>query len=346
MKTIKELTRPNIWSLAPYSSARNEYSGHVAHVFLDANENPFNGPYNRYPDPLQESLKERLSEVKNVPAENIFLGNGSDEAIDLVYRCFCEPKKDNVVAICPTYGMYEVCADINDVEYRKVMLDENYQITAEKLLAACDANTKAIWICSPNNPTGNNIMGEEIEKVIENFDGIVVVDEAYIDFSNQKSFKHYVGNDNYNVIVLQTMSKAWGSAAIRLGMAFAKKEIIGIFNKVKYPYNVNMLTQEQAMKRLKDTQPVEQWVNILLQERERTIEAFGELPICEKIYPTDANFFLAKVKDAQKAYDYLVDKGIIVRNRTKVALCNNCLRVTIGTREENNELIGALRDMK
>ena len=346
MKTIKELVRPNIWSLAPYSSARNEYSGHVAHVFLDANENPFNGPYNRYPDPLQESLKERLSEVKNVPAENIFLGNGSDEAIDLVYRCFCEPKKDNVVAICPTYGMYEVCADINDVEYRKVMLDENYQITAEKLLAACDANTKAIWICSPNNPTGNNIMGEEIEKVIENFDGIVVVDEAYIDFSNQKSFKHYVGNDNYNVIVLQTMSKAWGSAAIRLGMAFAKKEIIGIFNKVKYPYNVNMLTQEQAMKRLKDTQPVEQWVNILLQERERTIEAFGELPICEKIYPTDANFFLAKVKDAQKAYDYLVDKGIIVRNRTRIALCNNCLRVTIGTREENNELIGALRDMK
>lgn len=346
MKTIKELVRPNIWSLAPYSSARNEYSGHVAHVFLDANENPFNGPYNRYPDPLQESLKERLSEVKNVPAENIFLGNGSDEAIDLVYRCFCEPKKDNVVAICPTYGMYEVCADINDVEYRKVMLDENYQITAEKLLAACDANTKAIWICSPNNPTGNNIMGEEIEKVIENFDGIVVVDEAYIDFSNQKSFKHYVGNNNYNVIVLQTMSKAWGSAAIRLGMAFAKKEIIGIFNKVKYPYNVNMLTQEQAMKRLKDTQPVEQWVNILLQERERTIEAFGELPICEKIYPTDANFFLAKVKDAQKAYDYLVDKGIIVRNRTRIALCNNCLRVTIGTREENNELIGALRDMK
>ena len=346
MRTIKELVRPNIWSLAPYSSARNEYSGHVAHVFLDANENPFNGPYNRYPDPLQESLKERLSEVKNVPAENIFLGNGSDEAIDLVYRCFCEPKKDNVVAICPTYGMYEVCANINDVEYRNVMLDENYQITAEKLLAACDANTKAIWICSPNNPTGNDINNEEIEKVIENFDGIVIVDEAYIDFSKQKSFKQYVSNDNYNVIVLQTMSKAWGSAAIRLGMAFAKKEIIAIFNKVKYPYNVNQLTQEQAMKRLKDTQPVEQWVNILLQERGRTIEAFGELPICEKIYPTDANFFLAKVKDAQKTYDYLVDKGIIVRNRTRISLCNNCLRVTIGTREENNELLGALRDMK
>ena len=346
MRTIKELVRPNIWSLAPYSSARNEYSGHVAHVFLDANENPFNGPYNRYPDPLQESLKERLSEVKNVPAENIFLGNGSDEAIDLVYRCFCEPKKDNVVAICPTYGMYEVCANINDVEYRNVMLDENYQITAEKLLAACDANTKAIWICSPNNPTGNDINNEEIEKVIENFDGIVIVDEAYIDFSKQKSFSRYINSETSNVIVLQTMSKAWGSAAIRLGMAFAKKEIIAIFNKVKYPYNVNLLTQEQAMKRLKDTQPVEQWVNILLQERGRTMEAFGELPICEKIYPTDANFFLAKVKDAQQTYDYLVDKGIIVRNRTRISLCNNCLRVTIGTREENNELLGALRDMK
>jgi histidinol-phosphate aminotransferase len=242
--------------------------------------------------------------------------------------------------------MYEVCANINDVEYRNVMLDENYQITAEKLLAACDANTKAIWICSPNNPTGNDINNDEIEKVIENFDGIVIVDEAYIDFSKQKSFNRYINSETSNVIVLQTMSKAWGSAAIRLGMAFAKKEIIAIFNKVKYPYNVNQLTQEQAMKRLKDTQPVEQWVNILLQERGRTMEAFGELPICEKIYPTDANFFLAKVKDAQKTYDYLVDKGIIVRNRTRVSLCNNCLRVTIGTREENNELLGALRDMK
>jgi histidinol-phosphate aminotransferase len=346
MKTIKDLTRPNIWSLAPYSSARNEYSGHVAHVFLDANENPFNGPYNRYPDPLQEELKERISSIKNVPAENIFLGNGSDEAIDLVYRCFCEPKKDNVVAICPTYGMYEVCADINDVEYRKVLLDEDYQIKAEKLLAACDANTKAIWICSPNNPTGNNINSEEIEKVIEQFDGIVVVDEAYIDFSNQKSFKRYVSNDNYNVIVLQTMSKAWGSAAIRLGMAFAKEDIIGIFNKVKYPYNVNALTQEQAMKRLNDPQAVSQWVSILLQERGRMVEAFAELPICEKVYPTDANFFLAKVEDAQGTYDYLVEKGIIVRNRTRITLCNNCLRVTIGTREENNELLGALRSMK
>jgi histidinol-phosphate aminotransferase len=239
-----------------------------------------------------------------------------------------------------------VCADINDVEYRKVMLDKDYQISADKLLAACDANTKAIWICSPNNPTGNNIRSEEIEKVIELFDGIVVVDEAYIDFSTQKTFSRYAGNDDSNVIVLQTMSKAWGSAAIRLGMAFAKKEIIGIFNKVKYPYNVNMLTQEQAMKRLNDIQAVSVWVNILLQERGRMVEAFAELPICEKVYPTDANFFLAKVKDAQGTYDYLVEKGIIVRNRTRITLCNNCLRVTIGTREENNELLGALRSMK
>jgi len=346
MRTIKDLVRPNIWSLAPYSSARNEYSGHVAHVFLDANENPFNGPYNRYPDPLQENLKESLSKVKKVPVENIFLGNGSDEAIDLVYRCFCEPKKDNVVAICPTYGMYEVCADINDVEYRNVLLDDNYQITAEKLLGACDENTKAIWICSPNNPTGNNINNEEIEKVMEAFDGLIIIDEAYIDFSSQKTFSRYINSENCNLIVLQTMSKAWGSAAIRLGMAFAKKEIIDIFNKVKYPYNVNMLTQEQAMKRLKDSQAVEQWIQIILQERGRMIVAFNELPICENVYPTDANFFLAKMKDAQGTYDYLVEAGIIVRNRTRITLCNNCLRVTIGTREENNELLGALRKMK
>ena len=346
MRTIKDLVRPNIWSLAPYSSARNEYSGHVAHVFLDANENPFNGPYNRYPDPLQEELKERISSIKNVPAENIFLGNGSDEAIDLVYRCFCEPKKDNVVAICPTYGMYEVCADINDVEYRKVLLDEDYQIKAEKLLAACDANTKAIWICSPNNPTGNNICSEEIEKVIEQFDGIVVVDEAYIDFSNQKSFKRYVSNDNYNVIVLQTMSKAWGCAALRLGMAFASPAIINIYNKVKYPYNVNLLTQQEAIKAVADPMQTHKWVRVIVEERARLMEAFAQLPICKKVYPTDANFFLTQVSDAQAIYDYLVGKGVIVRNRSRVQLCKNCLRITVGTRSENSELLAALRQYK
>lgn len=353
MRSLQQLTRPNIWDLAPYSSARNEYSGHVAHVFLDANENPYNDPYNRYPDPLQQELKERLSQVKNVPAQNIFLGNGSDEAIDLVYRCFCEPRKDNVVAICPTYGMYEVCADINDVEYRPVLLDEEYGMSAEKMLAACDDNTKAIWICSPNNPTGNSIDRDEIAKVVTGFDGIVVIDEAYIDFSRHGSLSQLIhegaviGDEavTARVIILQTMSKAWGSAAIRLGMAFASEEIIGLFNKVKYPYNVNQLTQEQALRRLSDTYAVEQWVKMLIHERGRMIEAFEQLPLCTKVYPTDANFILIKVVDAQKIYDYLVEKGIIVRNRTRVTLCQNCLRVTIGTREENNELLAALRKL-
>ena len=345
MRTLQELTRPNIWSLAPYSSARNEYSGHVAHVFLDANENPYNAPFNRYPDPLQGEVKQRLAKIKGVPEECIFLGNGSDEAIDLVYRCFCEPQKDNVVAICPTYGMYEVCADINNVEYRQVMLDEHFQVTAEKLLAATDSNTKVIWICSPNNPTGNNIYREEIMKVIEQFDGLVIVDEAYIDFSSEKTMLQQLAS-HPNLIVLHTMSKAWGSAAIRLGMAFAQKDIIDIFNKVKYPYNVNLLTQEQAIKRLNDKISVEKWVNMLLLERGRLMQAFAELPICEKVYPTDANFILAKMTDAQKIYDYLVNKGIIVRNRTRITLCNNCLRVTIGTKDENGELLGALRFYK
>ena len=314
MKPLEQLVRPNIWSLAPYSSARDEYSGKEAHVFLDANENPYNAPYNRYPDPLQRDVKKLLERVKGVPAENIFLGNGSDEAIDLVYRIFCEPGVDNVVSITPTYGMYKVCADINNVEYRTILLDENFQMQAEELLAACDDHTKVIWLCSPNNPTGNSLNRDEILRTIEGFNGIVVVDEAYIDFAQQQSLRQELPT-HPNLIILQTMSKAWGSAALRLGMAFASKEIINIYNKVKYPYNVNI----------------------------RLMQAFRELPICEQIFPTDANFFLARVTDAVKIYDYLVDKGIIVRNRTRIQLCNNCLRITIGTRTENNELISALR---
>ena len=311
-------------------------------MFLDANENPYNKPFNRYPDPLQEEVKKRLSKVKGIPAECIFLGNGSDEAIDLMYRCFCQPGIDNVVAMEPTYGMYKVCADINDVEYRPVLLDENYQITAEKLLNACDQNTKIIWICSPNNPTGNSIHREEIEKVVETFEGLVVIDEAYSDFSSEKPMRYEVAK-HPNLIVFNTMSKAWGCAAIRLGMAFASKEIIQLFNKVKYPYNINQLTQEQAIELLDNPYDVEKWVGMLLLERKRLIEAFKMLPICEKVYPTDANFFLAKMTDAQTIYNYLVDKGIIVRNRTRVSLCLNCLRVTIGTKSENNELLAALR---
>ena len=311
-------------------------------MFLDANENPYNAPFNRYPDPLQLELKAAISKVKGVPAECIFLGNGSDEAIDLPYRCFCEPGVDNVVAIEPTYGMYKVCADINNVEYRTVLLDEHYQTTADKLLAATDAHTKIIWLCTPNNPTGNCLVREEVIKVIEQFEGLVIVDEAYSDFSSQKTLRSELAKYP-NMIVLNTMSKAWGCAAIRLGMAFASQDIIDIFNKVKYPYNVNQLTQQQALEALKDPFEVDQWVKILLQERSRMIEAFRELPICEKVYPTDANFFLAKMTDATKIYNYLVDHAIIVRNRHRVQLCQNCLRITIGTKTENNELVAALR---
>ena len=344
MKSLQQLCRPNIWSLAPYSSARNEYAGHEAHVFLDANENPYNNPYNRYPDPLQTEVKAAVARVKGVAPENIFLGNGSDEAIDLPYRCFCRPGIDNVVAIEPTYGMYKVCADINDVEYRPVLLDDHYQMHADSLLAACDDKTKIIWLCSPNNPTGNSLDRDEILSVINCFDGIVIVDEAYSDFSAQPSLRTELSRYP-NLIVLNTMSKAWGCAAIRLGMAFASAEIIGVFNKVKYPYNVNQLTQQQALEALADPFQVDKWVRILKIERERMIDAFRLLPICLEVYPTDANFFLAKMTDAQAIYDRLVEQGIIVRNRTRVQLCHNCLRITIGTKSENNELIAALRQM-
>ncbi len=342
MKPIEELVRPNIWKLAPYSSARNEDSGHEAHVFLDANENPYNKPFNRYPDPLQLELKAELANIKKVPAENIFLGNGSDEAIDLVYRVFCRPQVDNVVAIEPTYGMYKVCADINDVEYRPVLLNDHFQLDANQLLAACDSHTKAIWICSPNNPTGNNLQKEAIVQVLDTFEGIVVVDEAYSDFSTAEVFRTKLAQYP-NLIVLNTMSKAWGCAAIRMGMAFASEAIIELFNKVKYPYNINLLTQQQALDALRNKTEVEKWVRLVLQERSQLMAAFAELPICEGVYPTDANFFLAKMSDAQAIYDYLASKGIIVRNRTRVKLCKDCLRVTIGTKRENTELLSALR---
>ncbi|MBR2235188.1 MAG: histidinol-phosphate transaminase [Prevotella sp.] len=345
MKPLQQLIRPNILALAPYSSARNEYAGHEAHVFLDANENPYGAPMNRYPDPLQRELKERIAQTKDVPADGIFLGNGSDEAIDLLYRCFCQPGIDNVVAIEPTYGMYRVCADINDVEYRTVLLDEQFQIKAEELLDACDEHTKLIWICSPNNPTGNSIQRDEMLKVIEGFDGLVVVDEAYSDFARQQPLRMELAK-HPNLVVLNTMSKAWASAAIRLGMAFASSDIIDVFNKVKYPYNVNLLTQQQAMKILDAKADVERQLQLIMQQRSQVMTAFRQLPICQQVYPTDANFFLARVTDAQAIYNYLVRCGIIVRNRTRVQLCHNCLRITIGTRSENDELLGALRQYK
>lgn len=344
MKELKELTRENIWNLAPYSCARNEFSGRNAKVYLDANENPYNGPLNRYPDPLQLEVKKQLAKVKGVAEDCIFLGNGSDEAIDLMYRCFTEPKVDNVVAMDPTYGMYKVCADINDVEYRTVSLNEDFSLNADNILAACDNHTKVIWLCSPNNPTGNALDRGAIEKILKDFEGLVVVDEAYCDFSSQKPFRTELSKYP-NIVVLNTMSKAWGSAGIRLGMAFASKDIIDILNKVKYPYNVNALTQREALELLADPYEVDKWVRTILLERSRVVDAIKVLPICRKVYPTDANFVLVEVEDARKTYEYLVDRGIIVRNRNSVHLCNGCLRITIGTKTENQELLAALRTM-
>ena len=292
MKALQQLVRPNIWSLKPYSSARDEYKGVEASVFLDANENPYNSPYNRYPDPLQQKVKELLAPIKGVKPEQIFLGNGSDEAIDLLFRIFCEPQKDNVVAIAPTYGMYEVCADINNVVYRSVLLDSQFQLDADQLLSAVDDSTKLIFICSPNNPSGNNLEREEIIKVIQHFSGIVVVDEAYSDFSSQKPLREDL-NKYPNLVVLNTFSKAWGCAGIRLGMAFAQKSIIDLFNKVKYPYNVNELTQKEALEVLRKRFDVDRWVKTILREREQMVKAFGELDICVKMYPTmQTSFYL------------------------------------------------------
>ncbi|WP_448790127.1 histidinol-phosphate transaminase [Bacteroides graminisolvens] len=342
MKTLKELTRPNIWALKPYSSARDEYNGAAASVFLDANENPYNLPHNRYPDPLQRDLKAELTRIKQVKAENIFLGNGSDEAIDLVFRAFCEPGVDNVVAIDPTYGMYKVCADVNNVEYRKVLLDDAFQFTADALLAATDEHTKLIFLCSPNNPTGNDLLRTEIEKTLAVFSGLVIIDEAYNDFSSAPSFLQQL--DKYpNLVVFQTFSKAWGCAAIRLGMAFASAEIISIFNKIKYPYNVNQLTQQQALSMLQRYDEIEGWVKVLIAERGRLMDAFSTLTCVKEIFPSDANFFLARVTDAGAIYNYLVAKGIIVRNRSSISLCGNCLRVTVGTPAENKTLLEALQ---
>lgn len=345
MKPLSQLVRPNILALQPYSCARDEFKGVKADVFIDANENPYSNGVNRYPDPLQEALKEVIAPMKNVPASHIFLGNGSDEAIDLPYRIFCRPGIDNVVAIDPTYGMYEVCAHINDVEYRKVPLDEGYALNPDALLAATDENTKIIFICSPNNPTGNAFPRADIECVLEKFPGIVIVDEAYSDFSSLPSLRQDLGKYP-NLIILATFSKAYGAAGVRLGMAFASTDIIALYNKVKYPYNVNVLTQKKAQEILSNPTLLQRHVSMILEERDALMQAFSTLPVCQKIYPTDANFFLARVTDADDIYKYLVTCGIVVRNRSRVHLCSNCLRITIGTKEENTKLLSALRKYK
>lgn len=334
---IEKLLRDNIRQLQPYSSARDEFKGEAS-VYLDANENPYNAPYNRYPDPLQWKVKEQISQVKDVAQENIFLGNGSDEPIDLLYRAFCNPRIDNVVAIEPTYGMYKVCAGINDVEYRKVLLDENFQFSADNLLTACDLYTKIIWLCSPNNPTGNSLNRKEIIKLITSFEGIVVLDEAYIDFAREESFMEKLSKYP-NLVILQTMSKAWASAAIRLGMAFASTEIIAVLNKIKYPYNINILTQKKALTILKNHGQLKKSVNLILKQRTILINALHDLSYVLHIYPTDANFVLVKVENPTTLYQYLVEKSIIVRNRNTVSLCNGCLRITVGKPEENKILL-------
>lgn len=338
---LQQLVRKNVWNMKPYSSARDEFKGEAS-VFLDANENPLNDKYNRYPDPLQWSLKQKIAKVKNIAPENIFLGNGSDEPIDLVIRIFCEPRIDNIVAVDPTYGMYQVCAEVNDIEYRKVLLNENFDLDAQKLLEKTDRNTKLIFLCSPNNPTGNLLSREEIKKVLDSFAGIVVLDEAYIDFASEATWLNDL--EKYpNLIILQTFSKAWGLAAVRLGMAFASAEIIKLFNKVKYPYNVNILTQNFVGDELDKLELRKQWIATLLEGRNYLINELTKLTFVEKIYPTDANFILVKVEDANSLYKQLADKGVIVRNRNSVSLCAGCLRITVGTDKENEMLIKTLR---
>lgn len=343
MIKLENLIRPNIWALSPYSCARNEFTGEAS-VFLDANENPYNQPFNRYPDPLQITLKEKIAALKKVRPSQIMLGVGSDEPIDLIFRIFCEPAKDNVVAINPTYGMYGVCADINNVTYKQVNLNNDFSLDADKVLKACDKHTKVVFLCSPNNPTGNSLDRKEIEKIILGFDGIVVIDEAYIDFSKQPSWLASL-NDYPNLIVLQTFSKAWGMAALRCGMAFASEEIIAFFNKVKYPYNLNLLTQEAVYKQVENVEQKNEWVKALLLERSKLITELETLSLVKSIYPTDANFVLVKVDDANAIYKQLVEKGIIVRNRNNVTLCEGCLRITIGTPSENKQLLTALQQM-
>lgn len=335
---IKELVRKNILSLAPYSTARDEYSGPIG-LFLDANESPWDTPFNRYPDPHQKQIKALLSSKKGVSTEQIFVGNGSDEAIDLVFRVFCDPGKDNVVAIAPSYGMYKVAAATNDVEYRTVCLDENFELDTKVLLDKTDSATKAIFLCSPNNPSGNSFSQAQLSEIIETFHGIVVVDEAYIDFSGESSLLAKL--DQYeNLIVLQTLSKAWGLAGLRLGLAFASKEIIGLFSRVKYPYNISSATQSLVIEEL--SKGIEEKVIQTIKEREKLFEQLSRLDIIKHIYPSDANFLLVKVDDPNGLYDELIRGGVIVRNRNSIEGCQGCLRISIGTVEQNKRLMSIL----
>jgi histidinol-phosphate aminotransferase len=347
MFDLNKLTRRNIKELKPYSSARSEFSG-VAKIFLDANENSFGSPltkwYNRYPDPLQWELKKKIGAIKKVEPEQMLLGNGSDECIDLLIRAFCEPTIDNIIILPPTYGMYEVYARINDVQVKEVPLLQNFQIDMESLESAIDGGTKLIFICSPNNPSGNSMHRADVEMILNNFDGIVVIDEAYINYSRSRSFVPEL-NDYPNLVVMQTFSKAWGLAALRLGINFASAEIISILNKIKPPYNINQATQELAIQALDRLDEVNSMIKETVQEREVLEKELATIPFVKKIFPSDANFLLVRMDNATEVYNSLKEKGIIVRNRSNVILCDDCLRITVGTREQNEELLKALNKL-
>jgi len=340
---LQSLLRENIKQLQPYSTARDEFKG-IAHVYLDANENPFPTAYNRYPDPHQKKLKEQLSKLKNTPPERIFLGNGSDEAIDLIIRAFCEPGKDSILITEPTYGMYGVCAGINGVSIKRTTLDTNFDLDLPAVNRLIDGSVKIIFLCSPNNPTGNLISKERIIQLMTTFNGIVVVDEAYIDFANDEGLLPSLALFP-NLIILQTFSKAWGLAGLRLGMAFADMEIILVLSKIKYPYNISTLTQEVALKKLSEVEERDKQVAIILQERLVLEQHLSALPLVQRVYPSDANFILVKMTGARKIYEQLITQSIIVRDRSRVVLCDDCLRITVGTPEENQKLIKTLKTL-
>lgn len=339
-KDISKLIRKNILELKPYSSARDEYSG-SALVFLDANENPYNDPLNRYPDPHQKQLKERIAGLKGLPSNYLFLGNGSDEGIDLLFRVLCEPGRDHVITVDPTYGMYAVCAGINGVERRSVLLNKDFSLDPEKVLSAVNKHTKLIFLCSPNNPTSNSLEREAILQILDGVNCLVVVDEAYIDFSQDPGLLSLV-KERWNLVILQTLSKAWGLAGIRLGMLFARPELVSYISRVKYPYNLSSLSIDAALKGLEDAGERKAWIENILEERNILTGRLASLSFVQKVYPSDANFLLVKVDDPSALYGFLMKKGIVVRDRSTVPLCERCLRVTIGTPEENRALINAL----
>jgi histidinol-phosphate aminotransferase len=342
---LGKITRENIKKMTPYSSARSEYEGD-AQVFLDANENSLgsllNENFHRYPDPLQKKLKEKISAIKNINTKEIFIGNGSDEAIDLLIRAFCKPGEDNILIFPPTYGMYEVCASINDVEIKKVLLKENFELNISEIKNQIAPNTKLIFICSPNNPTGNSFREEDVRSLLNEFNGLIIIDEAYIDFSEKESWLKSL-NKYPNLVILQTLSKAWALAGLRIGMAFASEEIIQILNKIKPPYNISVATQKLALQVLNDEEKAYKKIDVIKKEKEKLADDLKAFDFIKKIYPSDTNFLLTKVDDATTLYNYLLAKNIVVRNRSNQALCENSLRITIGTPEENKFLLQALK---